>query len=176
MQPSILIVEDDSDVRAVIRQALESRNYEVIEAEDGEAGLAQFQSLLPDLSIIDVGLPGAYDGVELCKKIHATHAKHPVLIISGMASPERADRGVSNVRRAGGKSKEPDILSGSCFLRFSCLSNRGALAAANQQAGQTEQCSRPSFFLKFRREAVPVESRAKNPRSAHPTSRCGNFF
>jgi two-component system response regulator AtoC len=90
MPGTILVVDDDPDMRQFIRLDLEERGYEVIEAGDGEEGLAQFQAMLPDLSVIDVGLPGAYDGVELLRRIHQTHVHHPVLIISGQASPERA--------------------------------------------------------------------------------------
>ena len=90
MPGTILVVDDDGGIRDVIRLALEERGYEIIEADDGEAGLAQFVSVLPDLSILDVGLPGSFDGVELLRKIHETHPDHPVLIISGQATPEKA--------------------------------------------------------------------------------------
>lgn len=90
MQGTILVVDDDRDIRYVFREVLEERGYEVIEAENGPAGLTQMTTLLPDLSIIDVGLPDGYDGVELLRKIHEKYPKHPVLIISGQASPERA--------------------------------------------------------------------------------------
>jgi len=90
MPGTILVVDDDPDMRQFIRLDLEERGYEIIEAGDGEEGLAQFNAMLPDLTLIDVGLPGAYDGVELLRRIHETHAHHPVLIISGQASPERA--------------------------------------------------------------------------------------
>ncbi len=90
MSGTILIVDDDCDIRTILRLAAEERGYEVIDAEDGESGLAQYSSLVPDLSVIDVGLPGNFDGVELLRKIHEVNPKHPVLIISGQASPEKA--------------------------------------------------------------------------------------
>ena len=90
MPGTILVVDDDRGIRDVIRLALEERGYEIIDADDGESGFSQFTSVLPDLSILDVGLPGSYDGVELLRKIHVTHPYHPVLIISGQASPEKA--------------------------------------------------------------------------------------
>jgi two-component system response regulator AtoC len=90
MPGTILVVDDDPDMRKFIRADLEERGYEILEAGDGEEGLAQFNAMLPDLSLIDVGLPGAYDGVDLLRRIHETHAHHPVIIFSGQASPERA--------------------------------------------------------------------------------------
>jgi two-component system, NtrC family, response regulator AtoC len=90
MPGTILVVDDDPNIRQIIRFALEEKGYEVLEAEDGEAGFSVYNSLLPDLSLIDVGLPGAYDGVELLRKIHEISLRHPVLIFSGQASPEKA--------------------------------------------------------------------------------------
>jgi DNA-binding NtrC family response regulator len=90
MHGTLLVVDDDQDIRLIIRQAAEEKGYEVIEAEDAESALAQYEANLPDLSVIDVGLPGAMDGVEVCQKIHEWNVRHPVLIISGQATPERA--------------------------------------------------------------------------------------
>jgi DNA-binding NtrC family response regulator len=90
MANTILIVEDDQGVRDSLRMNAEERGYEVIEAEDGPTALQQFQTMLPDLTIIDVGLPGEYDGVELLCRMHEAQPRHPVLIVSGQASPERA--------------------------------------------------------------------------------------
>ena len=90
MPGTILVVDDDAEIRQLIRFALEDHDYEVIEAEDGETGLAQFTSLVPDLSIIDVGLPGRLDGVDVLRLMHDLQPRHPVLIISGQASPEKA--------------------------------------------------------------------------------------
>jgi len=90
MANTILIVDDDRGVRDVLRLSAEERGYEVLEADDGPTGLAQYQSMQPDLTIIDVGLPGEYDGVELLCRMHEAQPRHPVLIISGQATPEKA--------------------------------------------------------------------------------------
>jgi len=90
MPGTILVVDDDANIRQLIRLALEERDYEVIEADNGETALQQFTGVLPDLSIIDVGLPGKFDGVDVLRLVHDVQPKHPVLIISGQASPEKA--------------------------------------------------------------------------------------
>ena len=90
MANTLLIVDDDRGVRDILRLSAEERGYEVIEADDGPTGLSQFQSMQPDLSVIDVGLPGEYDGVELLCRMHEAQPRHPVLIISGQATPEKA--------------------------------------------------------------------------------------
>ncbi|MBU0691608.1 sigma-54 dependent transcriptional regulator [bacterium] len=89
MHGTLLVVDDDPDIRFIVREAAEKDGYEVIEAEDAEAALIQYDAHLPELSVIDVGLPGM-DGVELCQALHAKNPKHLALIISGQASPERA--------------------------------------------------------------------------------------
>lgn len=90
MPGTILVIDDERDIREIIRLALEEQGYEILEAEDGEAAFAQFVSLQPDLSVIDVNLPGGYDGVDLLKKMHTVKPLHPAIVISGQASPERA--------------------------------------------------------------------------------------
>ncbi|MCC6475526.1 sigma-54-dependent Fis family transcriptional regulator [bacterium] len=90
MQATLLVVDDDRDIREIIRQVAEIKDYEVIDAEDATVGLEKMRTLAPDLSIIDVGLPGGIDGVELLQQIHEIAPQHPVLIISGQASPEKA--------------------------------------------------------------------------------------
>ena len=111
MPGTILVVDDDRGIRDVIRLALEERGYEIIDADDGETGLAQFCSVLPDLSILDVGLPGAYDGVELLRKIHddapgspRAHHQRPGLARKGRGSDEagrvRLSRQAAESRKA----------------------------------------------------------------------------
>ncbi|MBL0063048.1 MAG: sigma-54-dependent Fis family transcriptional regulator [bacterium] len=90
MQATLLVVDDDRDIREIIRQVAEIKDYEVIEAEDATVGLEKMRTMAPDLSILDVGLPGGIDGVELCQQIHEISPQHPVLIISGQATPEKA--------------------------------------------------------------------------------------
>jgi DNA-binding response OmpR family regulator len=71
MAERILIIEDDRRVRRATALALEDAGYEVIEAEDGERGLAVLEESRPDLAILDVMLPGR-DGFEICREIRKT--------------------------------------------------------------------------------------------------------
>ena len=56
-QPVVLVVEDNEDVRRVVKLYLESHGYRIVEAGDGLAGLAAFESARPDLILFDVLLP-----------------------------------------------------------------------------------------------------------------------
>src|SRR5262249_56511929 len=59
MSQRILVIEDQEDNRQILRDLLTSADFEVIEAEDGEAGLAAAAAHRPDLIIMDIQLPGS---------------------------------------------------------------------------------------------------------------------
>ena len=61
----ILIVEDESDIRAALTAWLEDEDFEVAEATDGVDGLAVFKTFQPDLALLDMNMPGL-SGIELC--------------------------------------------------------------------------------------------------------------
>lgn len=82
MKEKILIVEDEKDIRYIIKEALERENYSVLEAEDAEAGFGIAKHELPDLIILDVVLPdSAYDGFELAKKLKKESLTQDIPII-----------------------------------------------------------------------------------------------
>jgi len=83
MSARILVVEDSQSIRRLIRAALESDGYEVMERADGESGLAALQEAPPDLVITDVYMPGM-DGLSLVRSIRALRAFRflPILIIT----------------------------------------------------------------------------------------------
>jgi two-component system response regulator AtoC len=86
----VQVVDDDPDVRFLIADNLRQHHLTIIEAEDAASGWQQFQSEQPALSIVDIGLPGGEDGIDLLRRIHQIQKEHPVLIISGEASPQQA--------------------------------------------------------------------------------------
>ena len=92
----ILMVEDQPDIRKLIRMTLEFEDYEVHEAEDGETGLERALALKPDLVLLDVMLPGSMDGLEVCRRIRAQPgaSRLPVLMVTarGMATDVEAAR------------------------------------------------------------------------------------
>ena len=63
----VLIIEDNRDAREMFRMMLELEGHDVLEAEDGCAGLQLLRSELPDIAFIDVGLPGM-DGYEIAHR------------------------------------------------------------------------------------------------------------
>lgn len=82
----ILVVDDDAQVRAMIRGALSELGYEVGEAADGEAALAALRSAeRPQLVILDYIMPGM-DGAEVAREIAAIDPALPIVFSTGHAA------------------------------------------------------------------------------------------
>ena len=89
-KPTILVVEDEEDLRDIIIYNLEREGYETVGVESGEEGLELAISLKPDLVILDLMLPGM-NGMDVCRKIKQdSDTQHiPIIIVS--AKGEEAD-------------------------------------------------------------------------------------
>lgn len=89
----VLVVEDNDDARETLKRMLELAGHRVRVAVDGLAALDAVQSAVPDVALIDIGLP-QMDGYELARRIRAEgHAKRPLLIaITGYGLPEDRNR------------------------------------------------------------------------------------
>ncbi|WP_370399198.1 response regulator transcription factor [Sulfitobacter sp. JB4-11] len=88
MTPQILIVDDDPQIRSVLRIALRQAGMTVEEAGDGEEGLSKARSGRFDLIVLDIGLP-ARDGLEVCRALRVSD-QTPVLFLT--ARDEEIDR------------------------------------------------------------------------------------
>ena len=79
-RPTVLVVEDDEEVRSVLARDLVSRGYRVHEAADGGRGLERWHAARPDVVLLDLGLPDI-DGLELIRLIRR-EAMTPIVILS----------------------------------------------------------------------------------------------
>ena len=86
MSKRILVVEDQEDLRAILRDLLTASGYDVIEAQDGGEGVAKALSQRPDLVLMDIQMP-VRDGYEATRKIKALPglAATPVIAVSSFA-------------------------------------------------------------------------------------------
>lgn len=82
----ILIVEDDNDIVDVLRRTLRAEGYEVRSGGDGPQGLEIASEFMPDLVVLDLGLPGM-DGLEVCAKLRE-NSEVPILMLTARADTE----------------------------------------------------------------------------------------
>ena len=80
MKPVALIIDDEVQIRRLLRVALENENYQVHEAETGQQGLAEIANRRPAIVLLDLGLPDM-DGLEVLKRLREW-SEAPVLILS----------------------------------------------------------------------------------------------
>ena len=86
MTKRILVVEDQEDLRGVLRTLLTGSGYEMLEAVDGETGVARAKSDRPDLILMDIQMP-VLDGYEATRRIKADPDLKgiPVIAVSSFA-------------------------------------------------------------------------------------------
>ena len=85
---TILLIEDESALRAALADALEGEGFAVVQAADGAAGLAAFRAAPPDLVLLDLMLP-QMGGIDVCRSIRSG-SRVPIIMVTAKAS--EADR------------------------------------------------------------------------------------
>lgn len=80
--PGVLIVEDDREVREMLKMSLLRKNYIVLEAENGKAAIAHFKPLLTDLVVTDLIMPEE-DGLKVVIKLRELKPSIKIIAISG---------------------------------------------------------------------------------------------
>jgi len=126
VKPRILVVEDDQDLRTILRMQLISEGFEVSEASDGAQGYTALQENLPDFVILDLMMP-VMDGFGFLKRVRSRHATLdlPIMILTAsedernrmrgfqyqadayMNKPYDLDAVTNEVRRLLAKAKQP---------------------------------------------------------------------
>ena len=87
----VLIVEDEANIRQLVRYNLEKEGFQVMEAADGLQGLRTAQKEKPDLVLLDLMLPGM-DGLEVCRTLKGAPATSALPIIMLTAKSEEIDK------------------------------------------------------------------------------------
>jgi DNA-binding response OmpR family regulator len=90
---TVLAIEDEADIRTLLRAVLEPEGYQIIEAATGRDGLREFHRAQPDLVILDVGLPDL-DGWEVLERIRDL-SDALVLVLTGRTSEQDKVRGLT---------------------------------------------------------------------------------
>ena len=84
--PSVLIVDDEPNIRRMVGALLSAEGYDVRDAADGASGLALADALEPDIALVDLMMPGNLDGLALLAKLRERHPDLPVVMMSGRAA------------------------------------------------------------------------------------------
>lgn len=91
MPKKVLIVEDQEDIRKLIRMTLEFEDYELFEAEDGQSGLTKAETARPDLILLDVMMPGELDGYQVCEHVKKSPDLKHIKVILLTARGQQTD-------------------------------------------------------------------------------------
>lgn len=87
-QPEVLVVDDDEALRHYLRELLQSENYAVRLAPDGEVGMHAYLEARPDLVLTDIYMPYC-EGIDLINKIRAVDSTLPIIAMSGGGANSR---------------------------------------------------------------------------------------
>lgn len=83
--PSVLIVDDEPNIRRMVGALLGAEGFEVHDAPDATAGLARAMEIEPDLVLLDLMMPNPTDGLDLLEKLRERYPDLPVVMMSGRA-------------------------------------------------------------------------------------------
>lgn len=81
MKKKILIVDDEKNIRLLLKEELTDEGYDVITAEDGAVGLKKIEEEKPDIVTLDIKMPGE-DGLSILRRIREIEYDLPVIICS----------------------------------------------------------------------------------------------
>ena len=85
LPPSLLVVDDDRDIRGLLADHLEGQGFRVRKAADGRAMLAALEAAPADLIVLDLNLPGE-DGLSLCRRVRAGGST-PIIMLTARGDP-----------------------------------------------------------------------------------------
>ena len=90
----ILVVEDQDSIRRMIEALVQARGYQVTAVSSGAKAIDLALTDAPDMVLLDLNLPGQYDGFDVCQRLRAdpTTRTVPVVIISAMDDDESRSR------------------------------------------------------------------------------------
>jgi DNA-binding response OmpR family regulator len=89
----VLVVEDDEEIAQVLQRSLRMEGYEVKLAADGVRGLEEAHAFLPDLIVLDLGLP-RLDGVDVAKRLREDGDEVPILMLTARDALESRVEGL----------------------------------------------------------------------------------
>jgi len=123
----ILIAEDEISLATIIKESLETRNFEVVLCPDGEFAFSKFKSEQPDLLVLDIMMPKK-DGLTLAKEIRALNKNIPIIFLTAKSQTKDVVEGFEH----GGNDylKKPFSME-ELIVRIYALLNRSTIKQAS---------------------------------------------
>src|SRR4051812_21134094 len=90
--PSVLIVDDEPNIRRMVGALLSAEGYEVRDASDGTTGIQRSAEVAPDVVLLDLMMPGELDGMATLARLRESHPDVPIIMMSGRAGLSDAVR------------------------------------------------------------------------------------
>lgn len=101
----ILVVDDESNIRLLVKNMLGSR-YNVVEASDGDEAMTQAEKEKPDLILLDILMPGK-DGFTTCNQLKANKATKGIPVVMVTALQHKLDEKLALSLKADGYMRKP---------------------------------------------------------------------
>lgn len=151
-QPLILVVDDEPDIRELIKDILEDEDYRVVIASNGEQARIEFESQMPELVLLDIWMPDI-DGISLLKEFKQQNSGVTVLMMSGHGTIETAVEATRN----GASDFIEKPLSMAKLIRGveTALENRGKQLLLQQEVAQ-EPIGKSAAISTLREQAERV--------------------
>ena len=126
----ILLVEDEENIRNVVKLNLEMEGYEVVETDNGKSAVHIFQEQHFDLLLLDVMLP-EMNGFEICEQVRLSNTTVPIIFLTAKDTPQD--------RVAGLKKGADDYLTKPFNLEELLLRVQNLLKRSNKQAAEESE-------------------------------------
>ena len=156
MNKKILVIDDDENVRELLKLYLSREDYEVIAAQGGNEGIAMFKAFEPDLVLLDVMMPQK-DGLAVCREIREISSK-PIIMVT--AKSEEFDKVLGLVLGA------DDFIVKPFSTKEVCARVKAVLRRAS--SAETEASNETIRFENFQLSLQRYELKVKNKPVAVP--------
>lgn len=149
----ILVVEDEQNIREFVVINLERAGYQTVEAENGEQALELYQSAQGDfdVAVLDIMMPGAYDGLAVCKELRRQNSSIGIILLS--ARTQEMDK-VSGLMMGADDYVTKPFSPSELVARVDAVYRRVALAARNRENNVVDELRSGDFTLNLRNRSL----------------------
>ena len=89
----ILVVDDQAEVRELVKVTLEVNDYQLLMAENGQQALDMVKAEQPDLILLDIMMPGGPDGIEVCRQLKSEGVNSTIVMLTAKGEDADVDAG-----------------------------------------------------------------------------------